>query len=297
MIQMQAVHLIDRAVLRIAGEEARGFLQGLVTCDMAAISPARAGFGALLTPQGKIIADFFIVEAAAEDGGGFLLDVPLVLSEALAKRLNLYKLRSKVTVEHLGDTAAIIVSASGGALPEDAGVVFSDPRLPAMGQRAITDRAHAQTLSDDGQDYHARRIALGVPDGGKDFTYGDAFPHETLMDQLSGVSFSKGCYVGQEVVSRMEHRGTARARLVPIRFTDGLCSEWGVEATAGAKTLGKVGSTANGRGLALLRLDRVADALAQGLPLLAGGIPFSVEKPGFATFPFPGEAGFGGEAA
>lgn len=297
MTDTPPVHLVDRAVLRIDGTDARSFLQGLVTCDMDDVLPERPGFGALLTPQGKIIADFFIFEAAAEDGGGFLLDVPLVHSEALAKRLNLYKLRAQVSVKHLGDAAAIIASATGGALPEDAGVVFNDPRLSAMGQRAITDSSHAQTLSNDATPYHAHRIALGVPDGGKDFVYGDAFPHETLMDQLGGVSFSKGCYVGQEIVSRMQHRGTARTRIVPIRFAGGVRSEWGVEITAGGKLLGKVGSTAEGRGLAMLRLDKAADALEAGAPLLAGGLAFTLEKPAFATFAFPGDPDFGGPAA
>lgn len=287
------IHLVDRAVLRINGADARSFLQGLVSCDMDAVSPERSGFGALLTPQGKIISDFFIVEADGIDGGGFLLDVPLLLNETLAKRLGLYKLRAQVTIENLSEAAAVVAASAGAELSEDDGLVFGDPRLHAMGQRAITDRAHAATFGDDATAYHAHRIALGVPDGGKDFTYGNAFPHETLMDQLNGVSFSKGCYVGQEIVSRMQHRGTARTRIVPIRFDEDVRSEWGVEVMAGGKRLGKVGSTAEGRGLAMLRLDKVGDALEAGETLLAGGMAFTVEKPAFATFPFPGDPGFG----
>ncbi|MGL5361851.1 MAG: YgfZ/GcvT domain-containing protein [Bosea sp. (in: a-proteobacteria)] len=297
MIQTPPIYLVDRAVLRINGADARSFLQGLVTCDMDVVSPERPGFGALLTPQGKIITDFFIVEADGADGGGFLLDVPVLLGEALAKRLGLYKLRAQVTIENLSETAAVVASFSGAELGEEDGLAFTDPRLPAMGKRAITDRAHAATFSSEATAYQAHRIALGVPDGGKDFTYGDAFPHETLMDQLGGVSFSKGCYVGQEIVSRMQHRGTARTRIVPIRFADDVRSEWGVEVMAGGKLLGKVGSTAEGRGLAMLRLDKVADALAAGLPLLAGGMAFTVEKPAYATFPFPGEPDLGGTTA
>ncbi len=297
MTDTPPVHLIDRAVLRINGTDARSFMQGLVTCDMDAVSPERPGFGALLTPQGKIIADFFIINASGDEGGGFLLDVPLLLADALARRLGLYKLRAQVTIENLSETAAVLAAFAGATLSDDDGLVFVDPRLPAMGKRAIADRAHAATFGDDAMAYHAHRIALGVPDGAKDFTYGDAFPHEALMDQLGGASFSKGCYVGQEIVSRMQHRGTARTRIVPIRFADGIRSEWGVDVTAGGRSLGKVGSTAEGRGLAMLRLDKVADALAAGAPLLAGGLAFTLEKPAFVTFPFPGEAGFGGAPA
>lgn len=294
---MTAVQLIDRGVIRVGGEDAGPFLQGLLTCDIDNLSAGHAGYGALLTPQGKIISDCLVVAVPSEEGGGFLLDAPLLQSPDLMKRLKLYKLRSKVTLDDLTAESMVIAAADGGALPEDAGLVYADPRLPALGDRAITDRATVAEIAGlDADGYHARRIALGVPDGGKDFTYGDAFPHEALLDQLNGVSFKKGCYVGQEVVSRMQHRGTARTRIVPIVFTEGLVTEMGVEATAGGKMLGTVGSCANGRGLAMLRLDRVADALDQGLTPDGGGLTFTLEKPAFARFPFPGEPGFGAAA-
>lgn len=294
---MTAVQLIDRGVIRVTGEEAGSFLQGLLTCDIDKVVPGQAGYGALLTPQGKIISDCLVVAVPSEDGGGFLLDSPLLQTPDLMKRLKLYRLRSKVILDDLTADSTVIAASDGGALPEDSGLVYADPRLPALGDRAITDRAGvAEIAGSDADSYHARRIGLGVPDGGKDFVYGDAFPHEALLDQLNGVSFKKGCYVGQEVVSRMQHRGTARTRIVPIVFTEGLVTEMGVEATAGGKILGTVGSCADGRGLAMLRLDRVADALAAGERLDAGGLAFTVEKPAFARFPFPGEAGFGAAA-
>ena len=137
--------------------------------------------------------------------------------------------------------------------------------------------------------YEAHRIALGVPRGGLDFAYGDAYPHETDMDQLGGVDFDKGCYVGQEVVSRVEHRASARARVVPIAYDD-LAPDAGTPVMAGDKQVGTLGSTAQGRGLALLRLDRVADALARGVPLTSGGIPIRPVKPDWAKFAWPGEA-------
>ena len=294
---MPAAHLVDRGVIRVSGADARSFLQGLLTSDIDAVTPARAGYGALLTPQGKIISDCFVVAIPDEDGGGFLLDAPLLQTQDLMKRLKLYKLRAMVALDDLTAASAVIASSDGAALPEEAGLVYADPRLPALGQRAITDREDVATVAPaDMEDYHARRIGLGIPDGGRDFIYGDAFPHEALLDQTGGVSFRKGCYIGQEVVSRMQHRGTARTRIVPIVFTEGLVTEMGVEATAGGKTLGRVGSCANGRGLALLRLDRVADALAAGETLDAGGLAFTLEKPDFIRFPFPGEPGFGAAA-
>lgn len=294
---MPAAHLVDRGVIRVSGADARSFLQGLLTSDIDAVTPARAGFGALLTPQGKIISDCFVIAIPDEDGGGFLLDAPLLQTQDLMKRLKLYKLRAMVALDDLTAASAVIASSAGAALPEEAGLVYADPRLPALGQRAITDREDVATVAPaDMDDYHARRIGLGIPDGGRDFIYGDAFPHEALLDQTGGVSFRKGCYIGQEVVSRMQHRGTARTRIVPIVFTEGLVTEMGVEATAGGKTLGRVGSCANGRGLALLRLDRVADALAAGETLDAGGLAFTLEKPDFIRFPFPGEPGFGAAA-
>ena len=140
-------------------------------------------------------------------------------------------------------------------------------------------------------------MSLGIPAGGRDFAYGDTFPHEALLDQLGGVSFKKGCYIGQEVVSRMQHRGTARTRVVPIVFDEGIAAETGTEALAGGKPLGSIGSGANGRALALLRLDRLADALAGGQTPLGGGLAFHLaEKPEFIRFPFPGEPGFGAAA-
>lgn len=294
---MPAAQLPDRGVIRVSGEDARDFLQNLVTNDLDAVTPERAGYGALLTPQGKIISDFLIVALPEGDGGGFLLDAPLLQTADLMKRLKLYKLRARVALDDLSEITAVIATTGGGELPADAGVVYTDPRLPALGQRAMTDRNGAAEIAEgEAEAWHARRIALGLPDGGRDFAYGDAFPHEALLDQLGGVSFRKGCYIGQEVVSRMQHRGTARTRVVPITFTEGLAAEAGVEATAGGKPLGRVGSTAEGRGLALLRLDRVADALEAGMPLEAGGLAFTLRKPDFIRFPFPGEPDFGAAA-
>ena len=295
---MSATRLIDRGVIRVSGDDARDFLQNIVTNEMDEVTTGKAGYGALLTPQGKIIGDFLIVTVPDAEGGGFLLDTPLLQIPDLMKKLKLYKLRAKVALEDLTEKSAVIASADGTPLPEDAGFVYDDPRLPALGQRAITDADSVETLvTAEPETYHAHRIALGIPAGGRDFAYGDTFPHEALLDQLGGVSFKKGCYIGQEVVSRMQHRGTARTRVVPIVFDEGIAAETGAEATAAGKPLGSIGSGANGRALAMLRLDRLADALAAGQAPLGGGLAFHLaEKPGFIRFPFPGEAGFGATA-
>lgn len=291
---MSIAHLPERGVLRITGSEAKAFLDRLVTNDMDLVSPEAAGFGALLTPQGKIIADFLIVALPEEDGGGFLLDTSVGTLAELKKKLTLYRLRADVQILDLTEEAAVVAAADGGLIAPEAGVVYADPRHPGLGDRAVVDKADlAGLVSAPAEEHHLRRITLGVPDAGKDFGFGEAFPHEAMMDQLGGVSFSKGCYVGQEVVSRMEHRGTARTRIVPVTFTDGVRPEPGVEARAGEKTIGRIGTTIRARGMAMLRLDRVADAMAAGEALTGGGLPFVIERPDFIRFPMPGDADFG----
>jgi folate-binding protein YgfZ len=291
---MPSVHLADRGVVRVSGEDAKTFLDGLVTCDLDRISPTEARFGALLTPQGKILFDFIVFQAPSEIGGGYYLDALKVHAPDLAKRLGFYKLRAKVAIEDLSDTLAVVAGWDAPRPTEDAGLVAGDPRLADLGWRAIVAVADAaEFATDPAEAYHARRIALGVPEGGRDFLFGDAFPHEALMDQLRGVDFDKGCYVGQEVVSRMQHRGTARTRIVPAHYEGGFAAEAGVEVMAGDKMLGKTGTGAEGRGLLMIRLDRAADALSAGETIRAGGIPVRLEKASWASFPFPGDAGAG----
>jgi hypothetical protein len=291
---MEAALLPDRGIVKVSGEDARKFLNGLLTADTNKVTPQRAVFAALLTPQGKIMVDMIVAEAAAEDGGGFFLDVPRALTKTLADRLGFYKLRAKVTVEDLSDALGVM-AAWNGTGATDAALCYADPRLPQLGMRCILPAemvAEAAgelgaTLT-DASTYEAHRIALGIPRGGLDFNYSDAFPHEADMDQLGGVDFHKGCYVGQEVVSRVEHRHTARSRVVPVEFEN---APWGgLAVIAGDKAIGTMGSSINGRGLALLRLDRVADAMAAGTPLTSGNVEIKLTKPDWATFEWPGES-------
>jgi len=291
---MQAALLPDRGTVKVAGDDARRFLAGLVTNDMAKVTPDSPRFAALLTPQGKIIADFIIAEASAEDGGGFFLDCPRALAPALVEKLNFYKLRAKVICEDLSEVLGVMAIWDGSGASEY-GLNYPDPRLAALGSRVVLPpHLAAEAAADlgatlvDAEAYEIHRIALGVPRGGLDFIYGDTFPHEADMDQLNGVDFDKGCYVGQEVVSRVEHRASARSRVVPIAY-DEFAPNSGLPIMAGDKQVGMLGSTAKGRGLALLRLDRVEDARAAGTPLEAGGIAIRIVKPAWARFDWPGE--------
>jgi tRNA-modifying protein YgfZ len=289
---MKAALLSDRGVVKVAGDDARRFLNGLATNDMA--TPGQACFAALLTPQGKIIVDFIAAEAGPGDGGGFFLDCPRALAPALVEKLNFYKLRAKVAVENLSEALGVM-AVWDGAGSSEYGLSFADPRLAALGTRTLLPpNVLAEAAADLGaalveaEAYDAHRIALGVPRGGMDFSYGDTFPHEADMDQLNGVDFDKGCYIGQEVVSRVEHRASARNRVVPIAFEFAPIA--GLPVQAGDKPVGFIGSSTKGCGLALLRLDRVAEALASGTPLTAGGVEIRAVKPAWAAFPFPGEA-------
>jgi folate-binding protein YgfZ len=281
---MKAAFLPDRGVVKVSGEGARDFLNGLVTTEVTLLRPGLGRFGALLTPQGKIIVDFLITEAPSGHGGGFLFDCPRALAQGLADKLGFYKLRAKVAVENLSDSFGVLAAWDGNP-PVTPDLAFADPRSFPLGWRILVPEQLAQKVADligadlvDSSAYDAHRIASGVPRGGLDFMYGDAFPHETNMDRLHGVDFEKGCYVGQEVVSRMQHRGTARTRTIRI-VVDGPAPEPGATILAGDKPVGNMGSTAGHSGLALIRIDRAADALAAGIPLTAGGIAIRLAEP------------------
>ena len=281
---MKAAFLPDRGVVKVSGEDARNFLGGLVTTDVKLVAPGLARFAALLTPQGKIVVDFLITEAPAGHGGGFLLDVPRALAQGLADKLKLYRLRAKVAVDNLSDELGVVAAWDGDPVTRP-DLAFADPRRPELGWRILVPEALASTVAGligadlvDSSEYESHRIRCGVPRGGMDFSYGDAFPHETNMDRLHGVDFDKGCYVGQEVVSRMQHRGTARTRTLGI-VLDGFSPEVGETILAGDKPVGTVGSTAGHHGLALIRIDRVSDALDQGVPLTAGGLGLRLADP------------------
>jgi folate-binding protein YgfZ len=260
--------LKDRALIALKGEDARKFLQDLVTADVAALDRGKACYAGLLTPQGKILFDFFILRE--EDG--YVIDCLIGQHEELMKRLKFYRLRAKLDIA--ADERAVAWLPEGeasGAIP--------DPRTREMGARF-----YGEARAEDGlKAYHDRRIRLGLAEGGHDFGAAEIFPHEANFDQIGAVSFTKGCFIGQEVVSRMEHRGTARSRIVPARV-EGALPPKGTPVAAQGKTIGSVCSGAGDRVLALLRLDRLEEALAQGLAVTAGASRLVPSKAPWAKY-------------
>ena len=284
MTSLKVAPLADRGVVRVTGADAAKLLQGLVTVDLDRLERQPAVFSGLLTPQGKILFDFFIVKTDE----GFLLETARDKAPDLAKRLNFYKLRANVAVADVSADYAVAALWGGPEPRHDPAVIaYPDPRLPDLGWRAIASARMGLASAVDATeaDYHAHRVRLGMPEGGRDYALGDSFPHEALFDQIGGVDFDKGCYVGQEVVSRMQHRGTARKRVVPVVGQADLAT--GAPIKTGESVIGSVGSVAGTRGLALLRLDRVGEALAKGLPITAGDVPVAVDLPGWVRFTIP----------
>ena len=292
MARLRVAELKSRAVLHVTGDDAASFLDRLITSDIDPLvdaGPGAAAYGALLSPQGKILTDFLVVR----ETDGFLIDLPAAAAADLAKRLTLYKLRAKVAVEDVSDRLAVLAIWDGGEAPAIPGRLVRDPRHPALGFRAyVADVAIGAAEAFPGSEiepeatYQEHRAALGIPEAGMDFQFGDAFPHEIAMDQLSGVAFDKGCYVGQEVVSRMQHRGTARRRPVLVA-ADTTLPVSGTEILAGGKAAGTLGSAVGGTGLAVVRLDRVKDAMDAGAPITAGDVPIRLSLPGWAGYTWP----------
>jgi folate-binding protein YgfZ len=274
---MPAVFLDDRSLLRISGAEAETFLQNLITTDLGSLAADEARPGALLTPQGKIMFDFMIWR----DGANFVIEADTSLSDALLKRLTIYRLRAAVEIEALGEQGVTVKWDDGGA----AG--YTDSRFAKAG--IDLRRMAGSHGADEPGVYDAARIAAGVPVSGKDFALQDAFPHDVLMDLNGGLSFRKGCYVGQEVVSRMQHRGTARRRLVLVSSDLDLPAT-GTPIAAGGKPIGALGSVSGKHGLAIVRIDRAGEAMAGETPILAAEMAVTLALPAWSGLAFPASA-------
>lgn len=278
---MPALILSDRTIVRVDGTDAEHFLQNLITANIEAIKPDEAHPAALLTPQGKILFDFLISKSGEN---GYDCDIRTDQTDDFIRRLTLYKLRAAVTFENL--TEVPIIAGWDGGAPDDA---LRDMRFP---KEAHVWRLHGSgsVLDADRAAWDAVRIAHGVAESGADFALSDVFPHDILMDKNGGVDFRKGCYVGQEVISRMQHRGTARRRVVTLTAETELpaTGDTGTEQSilAGDKPVGNVGTRAGKTALAIVRTDRVADALEQGIPLTLNALPVTLTLPGWTGLAF-----------
>jgi folate-binding protein YgfZ len=282
--------LPDRGAVRIAGPDAATLLQNVVTLDIAAVDRHGSGYGALLTPQGKILWDFVLHKLP----NGYAAELRVDQTAAFAKRLALYKLRAKVEIAPAPELAILVAwdaeaAARADPSPQGGGEGARDPRLARLGRRwlAPVDSVEANAAATD---WHAHRIALAIPEGGVDFVFGDTFPHDAAMDSLHGVAFEKGCYIGQEVVSRMHHRGTARRRVVALSAA-GLLPEAGADIVAGGAPVGRLGSSAAGRAIGIARLDRLRAALDAGQPVQVAGEEIAVSLPPWATYDWPAARG------
>ncbi|MBP8940536.1 folate-binding protein YgfZ [Agrobacterium genomosp. 3] len=272
---MPSAFLADRRLIRVSGTGAEEFLNNLITADVENLGEGEARASALLTPQGKILFDFLI----ARDGTDYLIETGAAEQDALLRRLTMYKLRAPVDLK---SEATEGVSVFWNENAPEAGI--KDGRFAKTGVDLF--RVPGASASGDAAAYDALRVEYGIAESGRDYALQDAFPHDVLMDVNDGVSFKKGCFVGQEVVSRMKHRGTARRRVVTVS-AEGPLPATGTEITANGKPVGTLGTVCGNNALAIVRIDRIADALAAGTPLLAENATVTVALPAWSGLSFP----------
>lgn len=278
----QPVNLSGRALVRVTGEDAEKFLQAIITTDLDDLKRGELKSGALLTPQGKILFDFLVSRLE----GGLRFDLPAAHAADFAKRLMLYRLRSKAEISQEIESP-VSVSWQKDSVSSQNDSIVGDCRFPA---EVNVVRHYGESSGMTGEAaWTALRIAHGVAEGGSDFPLGDAFPHDVNLDQTGGVSFRKGCFIGQEVVSRMQHRGTARRRML-IATGEADLPASGAPLTAGGREIGTLGSVSGNMGLALARIDRVKEAMDAGTPILAGDVAVTLAIPPGARFGFPEQA-------
>jgi folate-binding protein YgfZ len=286
---MPTALLDDRALISVSGPDAEHLLQNIVTTDLDQLVAGEAKPGALLTPQGKILFDSLI----ARDGeNALLIECRADIADDFVRRLMLYRLRAKVEIRKLDQQ---LVQVSWGD-DSSASQTESTP-AGALRDRRFADplqvwRVHGASTSGDADNrvnWQRFRILNGIAESGGDFALNDVFPHDVLLDQNGGVGFRKGCYVGQEVVSRMQHRGTARRRVL-VATADADLPPPGTDILAGGRSVGTLGSTAGHAGIAIARIDKVKAAMDDGVAITAGDVPLSLAIPAWARFTFPQEA-------
>lgn len=289
--------LDQRSVVAVSGEDRKAFLQGLVSNDVLRVTPDHAAYALFLTPQGKFLHDFSIVESDSGGDAVLLLDPETNRRADLLRRLKMYKLRSKIALEDQADRLRVVVAFGDGALealglpaepgaarPFAGGIAFTDPRLPALGARLFLPADGIAALeavglaARDGADYDRLRLSLGVPDGTLDLIPEKSIPLESRMDALNAISWDKGCYMGQELTARTKYRALIKKKLFPVTF-DGAAPEAGTPVTLDGKDAGEIRSARDGAALALLRLEDVQRAAENGLTFQAGPVALSPQDP------------------
>jgi len=289
MADASFVLLDDRGILAVSGPDRRPFLQGLVSNDVDKVSPTAARYAAFLTAQGKYLHDFMMAEA----GESIWLDTEAARLGDLKRRLSIYRLRAKATLdEQSGLCVAAVFGAQalaalglpsepGAARPFGSGIAFVDPRLAALGARAILPRERARALLGDAgiaeagfDSYDRLRLSLGIPDGSRDLVLEKSILLEAGFDELNGVDWQKGCYIGQELTARTKYRGLVKRRLMPVEI-EGPTPPPGTIVTADGREVGEMRSSRDGLGLALLRIEPVRE----GKMLAAGDATLVLLRP------------------
>ena len=293
------VLLDDRGVLAVGGPDRRQFLQGLISNDVDKVGADRARYAALLTAQGKYLHDFTMVECALGADAAILLDAEAGRLADLKRRLSLYRLRAKVSLDARPDLAVAavfgdgaiatfgLVDQPGAARPFAAGIAFVDPRLAALGARCILPRSDAPAAltraglhEADFAAWDAHRLGLGIPDGGRDLELEKSILLEAGFDELNGIDWQKGCYIGQELTARTKYRGLVKRRLVPV-VIDGPVPPAGTPINNLGREVGELRSSRDGRGLALLRIE----ALRGNQKLTAGDAAIVPFRPDWLQLP------------
>lgn len=270
------IRLPLRGVICISGPDARSFLQEIVTNNVDAVRPGHAVYAALLTPQGKYLFDFFMVDyRVAGQDCELLLDCEASRRRELIERLEMYKLRADVTFVDKTDTMAVWSILGDITAPEGDSLIYRDPRHPALGHRAIVAASgHPGFTEASFEEYERLRLTLGIPDGSRDIEVNKRLVLEANLDALNGVDFEKGCYVGQEIAARMKYRGKVRKRLLPVRF-DAEAPEPGTPIFVNDVEIGETRSRLEDRAIALIRIED----LAKGPVQLADGTAVIPEAP------------------
>lgn len=285
---MPTTLLDDRALISVSGPDAEHLLQNIITTDLDQLAAGEARPGALLTPQGKILFDFLI----SRDGENVLLiECRADIADDFVRRLMLYRLRAKAEIKKL-DQKLVRVSwgddSSASQIDSTPADVLRDRRFaePAQVWRSYGEGAAGD--AENRGDWERFRILNGMAESGRDYALSDVFPHDVLLDQNGGVGFRKGCYVGQEVVSRMQHRGTARRRVL-VATADADLPPPGTDILAGGRSVGTLGSTAGRSAIAIARIDKVKAAMDAGVPIMAGDAALTLAIPAWASFAVPAD--------